>query len=299
MGFQGALLLSLLVHVALLRLGETRTDVAPSSPGTPVEIWSPKEGGAGAGGKIANGSGSGHARKLTLRSLLDIGPGSPGDTAGTGGPGKGGGGGADLDTLTEARGMKFEDEVARWPWLDSVWKRVDSGVNYPEDFVKQRIAGSVHLQLRLDGEGKLVGGFRRIESDHPYLRAYVLTALINALKTPLPRSFCREKGMAVALHFEFKGSSDPGAVLRDRGKFARNQMTFLRTAFVPPLWEEKLEQLRKFLPPILPLPGGAFVDFVQAYRMIDSWGKQSEQELRADRTAEIYHLLKRQIEKAN
>jgi len=286
-----AFFFSLLVHVSLL-LWTFRASPPPAEKPLPVELW-PATGGAGAKG-TGRGRGGAKAAHLRMKDLLaPFGPGSSGSAGGgNGGKGRGGSGGRDLDTMTVARGMRFEEEVARRPWLDAVWTALDSAVDYPEDFVYRRIAGTVRVQVELDGQGRLVGGFGRVTASQKYLRAYVLAALARGLKESIPKAAWRETGMALALHFEFGTSAEPGAVDRNRGGVLRNQLSFVRLAYAKPEWEEAVERVfTKIIPPIVVFPGGFYVDFVRLYRMIDSWGKPDEADIRADRIQQMYELL--------
>ncbi len=198
--------------------------------------------------------------------------------------------------MTVARGMRFEEELARRPWLDAVWNALDSAVDYPEDFVYRRVTGSVRVQVELDGQGKLVGGFGRVMGTQKYLRAYVLGCLSRGLREALPKASWQEKGMALALHFEFDTSAVPGAVDRNRGGIVRNQLSFVRLAYAKPEWEEAVERVfTKIIPPVVVFPGGFYVDFVRLYRMIDSWGKPDEADIRANRIEQMYQLLESRI----
>lgn len=232
---------------------------------------------------------------------MQLGPGTSEGIGGKGqgsGKGKGNGNseGKDLDTMSVARGLTFEHEVAITPWLNAVWRHIDTGVEYPEDFARQRIVGSIQVQVDLDGEGKLKGGFHRIRSDQKYLRAYVLATLTKCLKEGISKTAWRPEGMSLALHFRFEASPDPGAANRDRGGVIRNQLSFSRKAYANPEWEEKFERFfTKYVPPILPMPGGFFVDFVRLYKMVDQWGKEDETDLRSARVEQLYQLFQSRI----
>lgn len=268
----------------------SRRAADPEPVPLPVELWSSvPSGGAGLG---SGGRGAAAGPKPTLGELLDLGP-SSGAGRGANGGGSGGAGGGSLDTLSGARAMRFEDEVALRPWIEEVWRRLDGAVDYPEDFVRRRISGSLRLQVELDGMGRLVGGFRRVSSDQKYLRAYTLACLSKALREAIPERLWRKQGMALALHFQFGTSASPGNADRDRGGVLRNQLTFLRLAYAKPEWEEKFERFfTKLVPPILPIPGGFIVDFVRLYRMVDEWGKEDRADIELARIEQMYRLLK-------
>lgn len=168
------------------------------------------------------------------------------------------------------------------PFLEAFWRRVDAAVEYPDDFAKQRIEGKVWVRLSVDGNGLMRDDFLRIESEHSWLRAYVLGILLSVLKEPLPRGkWTSREPLRLSLLFDFQTTPDRKPVYRV-SQYQGHSLTFVRRAYAEPLLMDKLDQFMKYLPPVMPL-GGVFIDFVRLYRLIEAISKPTELELREDR----------------
>lgn len=184
--------------------------------------------------------------------------------------------------------LGLEEFAPLIPFLEAFYRRVHEAIDYPADFAHARIEGKVWVRLSVDGRGVWNDEYLKVESDHAWLRAYVLGALLRVLREPLEeRNWARgkwaeQKPVRIAMLFDFKTYEDRKPI-DDTPKYVGTALTFPRRAHVTPLIFEKLEQLMEFIPPVLPLNGGFLIDFVRLYRMVESFSGPTELELRNER----------------
>ena len=189
------------------------------------------------------------------------------------------------DGFEIANGMDVAKESKLYPFFKALWSKINASTAYPSDFVKQRITGSVTVQLMVDRKGVFTGRFLRSEADDLYLKTYILVTLAHALKTPLPRKLWTDQDrMVLVTQFDFSVFT-VGHVLRSQEReHDKNLFFFTREAYANPKLNDVIEKLySRYLPPIIPVPGGAFIDFVHAYEMVQNMGKSDEDDLRQAR----------------
>lgn len=191
--------------------------------------------------------------------------------------------------------MGIEEAIHLIPHFQAIWSKIDHVLDYPEDFAKQRITGVVNVHLTLDKRGVLIGDFLEINGPEAMLKTYVVALLLHILKSPLPESKWRskEEPIPVLLSFYFQTYSTYGINTSDTGYQIKNALTFKRLKYVEPKVNEKIRTFyTKYFPPIIPIPGGFYIDFVMAYQMIANYGKPTEEEERRQRL----RLLKQNLE---
>jgi hypothetical protein len=185
--------------------------------------------------------------------------------------------------------MGMEEESRLYPYFHAIWRRIDAATGYPDDFVKERITGYVTVQVGVDERGVFTGRLHELHSDQPMLETYALGVLFHALSEPLPRNLWRERAgeMIVVARFDFRTFTH-GQVPPPREKIAlKNVFEFPRHGYAEPLLKEKIEKwVTTYFPPIVPVPGGAYIDFVRLYQMVQNWRARHRlgaEELRAQR----------------
>lgn len=263
-------------------------EVYELSPAPQVQISRSAPSGSGVSRLLGKGAPNKRAKRLSLRQLLPT-QSELGEIAKENREGAldGGGGGTSggEDNFATLNSLGLETYAPLIPFFEGVWRAIDAATDYPEDFAKQRITGTVSVRVVLDKRGVLKENFINVQADHSYLEAYVLAVLVHALGDPLPeRLWMKRETMPINLLFEFETYSDFSLRYRDRGNHMKNSLLIKRFAYVDPYLEEVIDEIfTKYLPPILPLGGGVFVDFVRLYQRIESMGKEDPDKLRAAR----------------
>ena len=176
--------------------------------------------------------------------------------------------GAEVAAL--ANGMDLPAEAKFYGLAERIWQRVNEHVQYPVDFIDDNQQGTVLLHLTVRPDGTFTGDFLEIEDDNELLRTYVMAMVAYALREPLDRMPKTElKEIALALRFQFR------LLLPDEIRDARvaahykNTLQFDRVAFTEPKMIKNARQfIVNYAPPIIPVPGGFFIDFVQLYHMM-------------------------------
>lgn len=173
-----------------------------------------------------------------------------------------------------SEGMDLPKSTETMPFFQALWHRVDAVMDFPVEIAQMRIGGQVVVHLKVNAHGEMVGDFLRIESDHPVLLTYALVVLSQSLKTPLPERVHLPAGHAdvpVALTFDFRVVTLHGLYPRQGGYF-KNSLEFSRTRYMDPYAVEAINYVfTNYVPPIIPVPGGVYVDLVRAYQMIDNY----------------------------
>ncbi len=166
--------------------------------------------------------------------------------------------------------MGLERESRLYPFYEALWKKIDAATIYPADFAHQRLSGAVTIQLPIDRRGVFRGRFRSIEGDDPMLAAYVAAVLAHALDEPLPASLQldREAGILV-VRVEFTLFGPGGSPRRIDERHFRNVIQLARSSYVEPKLNEQIEKFfTRYVPPIIPIPGGFYIDFFRAYELV-------------------------------
>lgn len=171
-----------------------------------------------------------------------------------------------------SRNMKLEEMSVLTSYFSEIWKKVNFATDYPENFIRQRIVGEVHVHLNLNEKGIFVGDFLSIESSEPLLETYVVSLLLYALKDPLRKSLWLKKKKNIPSVFSFyfntmELKSNQKEIRR--GFHIKNIFVFRRKEYMSPkILLDVARFLNKYIPPIIPLPGGFYIDFVRAYTFI-------------------------------
>ena len=199
----------------------------------------------------------------------------------------------------EAESMGFSQTLEYAPFIENIWKRIEGNLTFPEDFVKQRISGSVSVQFEVSPSGQFTGKFYGVRSDDPILTTYAMVVLIHALRDPLPEKIRLQRNdpFVLSATFNFETYSYAGEPpLRNVKYQVKNYLSFLRQAYVMPIALEELERFRtKYIPPIIPIPGGFYVDFVQAYKMYVAYTQPDERVERKRRIDQFLQTMKNTI----
>lgn len=196
----------------------------------------------------------------------------------------------------EATGL--EQATQEMPFFQELWKQIDRFMDFPEEIARMRVSGQVVVHLKINRQGQMVGDFQRIQSDAPVLKTYALLVLMQGLKNPLPQAVQLPEGqkdIPVVMTFHFRTVTLQGFD-NDHGDFFKNALLFRRTVYVDPVLNERLNYLlTKYMPPVIPFPGGVYVDFIRAYQMIQNYTHDTPDFY--DQRQRRYELLRDQLER--
>lgn len=203
------------------------------------------------------------------------------------------------DGYSAANAMDLKAESRLYPFFNRIWKNIDAEISYPDDLVRNRVTGSVTVQIEVDRAGVFTGRILETQSDQMVLEAYVLAMLTHALSEPLPRSVWMDReSIALVTTFNFRVFGRGELAPQLDPDHSKNILKFARSGFVDPKLNEVFDRVfTKYIPPIIPIPGGLFIDFVRAYKMVENLGKLDEQDLRTERIALIKEQWKGVIQK--
>lgn len=165
-----------------------------------------------------------------------------------------------------AQGMGVEQEAKFFGRAEDLYRRIDSFLGYPDDFVEENISGSVTVHALVDEAGRFVK-FLEAEGDEAILRTYVMAMVAMALREPsthLPAP----TPIAVRVDFRLLLPDEYGR--RDLAPHFKNTLQYERLGFTDAKAIKVVRRaIEKYIPPIIPLPGGVYVDFVLLYKRIN------------------------------
>lgn len=192
------------------------------------------------------------------------------------------GSGAGGDAFEVARAMTIEREGQLHPFFGAIWDRLDRGFNYPEDFIQQGIEGTITLQFRAGRDGRIASEVAVLDSPDPFIRAYVQAIVFHALRSPLPRHQWIDENIVLITRFDFElTKAGQGVARADRAQM-KNLLLFRRVGFFDA--KKVVERFfTRYVPPFVPIPGGFYLNFVHAYKMIQEHTQPDPDKLRAQR----------------
>ena len=193
------------------------------------------------------------------------------------------------DGFATAQKMDMNSESTLYPFIDAIWRKINGSTGYPADFVKERISGEVNIQFVVDRHGVFTGEIPQVDSDSDFLKTYVCAILVRALKAPLPASSAGMSDqmsikMTLVAHFEFTIFGVGHSPLVADKTHVKNILYFKKSSYADPKLNELIEKFfTRYVPPIIPFPGGAYIDFVRAYEFVQKWGKPDPDDRRPTR----------------
>lgn len=187
------------------------------------------------------------------------------------------------------------------PFFEALYDRVNRQLVYPDDFSRQRVTGRVRIEAEVSSDGRLLK-FVSTTADDRLLQTYCFAALMQILSTPLAKGFRLPHERAlVSFDFEFQvriPGDTPRLFVRTVQK---NRLAFGRENEVDPWLNEKIEEVfTHYVPPIIPFPGGFYVDFVMAYKYVNNLieGAPTESEQRQARIEKLHESLRQTLKQA-
>lgn len=198
------------------------------------------------------------------------------------------------DAVQFGNSMGPQQTFATLPFFMALHAKVDSALVYPDDFSRQRLTGNVRIEAELTPDGRLIRFVGSVAQDK-VLQTYCLAYLIQTLRNPLPQKTWADGPQVVAFDFEFH-THIPGEPQRVfPAVVQKNRLAFGRDNQIEPWVNERLTEIfTHYIPPIIPLPGGVYIDFVLAYQYIENLveGAPTQRELRQGRIESLHLHLK-------
>lgn len=165
--------------------------------------------------------------------------------------------------------MNLAQEGKFHPFARKLYDRIDSYLGYPPDFVEENIEGSVTLHFLVDARGKFLGRFLEVEGDSRNLNIYAMAMIALALKEPLVNVMASESEIPIALRIDFRLLLPDEFATRSAVNNFKNTLSFERIAFTEPKATKQMRRIvEKYMPPIIPVPGGFFIDFVLLHKRL-------------------------------
>lgn len=202
------------------------------------------------------------------------------------------------NTFGYMNNLDIEKTNAITPFLLRLWEKINQKITYPKDFADQRISGLVTVHLKVNEKGQLVGGFQKISSSNELLELYVTVTLLHTLDKVLPKSFWLNKktNIPIFIAINFKTQSVDINGVNNHKEIVKNSLYIEKSRFVESKLNEKINTLfTHYIPPIIPIPGGLYIDFPKAYQFVKNIGKPDERTMRKKRLQMIKNKLKTTI----
>jgi len=182
------------------------------------------------------------------------------------------------DGYDVANGIGIEREGELYPFFDALWRKVNATTAYPDEFIQQRVKGKVTAQIVVDHRGVFTGEVKAVHGSEPMLNTFVLATLIHALREPLLRNTwmdLNEPGasdrMLLVFQFDFELFGPGGAPKKAEFAHFKNVLSFRKDSYVEPALNQAINRIfTRYLPPIIPIPGGFFIDFIRAYKFFEN-----------------------------
>ncbi|MBN8540518.1 MAG: hypothetical protein J0L82_09040 [Deltaproteobacteria bacterium] len=233
---------------------------------------------------------SGGFRRQTLQKLAQ----SSGDNVGSSTVERSATGHGWSDAVQFGNSMDLQQTFVTLPFFMALHAKVDSALVYPDDFSRQRLMGKVRIEAELGPDGRLLRFVGSVAQDK-VLQTYCLAYLMQTLRNPLPQRAWANGPQIVAFEFDFH-THIPGEPRRVFPSVVRkNRLAFGRDNQIEPWVNERLTEIfTHYIPPIIPLPGGVYIDFVLAYQYIENLieGAPTERDLRQGRIDSLHLHLK-------
>lgn len=198
--------------------------------------------------------------------------------------------------------VEFAQGLELTTFFRQISNKIDRALDYPEDMAKERIQGDVRVDFYVNNKGQLLGDFYSVKGSEPLLNLYVISSLLVLLKDPLPENLWSkdEEKIAMSIHVHFETYQFSEMQIRNSASFQANELSFTRTRYVIPLAVEKTEKFfTRYVPPIIPIPGGFYVDLVMLAKYINNINTPDPDDQRKQRLTVTREWLELATKKKN
>ncbi|MEN0059499.1 MAG: hypothetical protein AAGB31_11740 [Bdellovibrio sp.] len=195
--------------------------------------------------------------------------------------------------------VDFHQSVELTTFFQRILEKIDRSLDYPEDMAQERIQGDVRVDFYVNRKGQLMGDFHAVKGS-PLLSLYVMSSLLVLLKEPLPENLWsdRDENIALSVHVRFETYQFSEVSLRHSASFQSNELNLTRARYVTPLAVEKVNKFfTRYMPPIIPIPGGFYVDVIMLAQYINNIGTPDPDDQRKVRLSFTRERLERAVKK--
>ncbi|HEY1080148.1 MAG TPA: hypothetical protein VGE46_08620 [Bdellovibrio sp.] len=194
----------------------------------------------------------------------------------------------------------FDQAVELTAFFAQILKKLNRTLDYPNDMAVERIVGDVRLDFYVNKKGQMIGDFQTVKGSQDLLNLYVMSATMVVLREALPENLWAksEEKIAISLHVHFENYQFSEMAVRDSAFFNANELNIVRARYVVPLAVDKtMKVFTHYVPPIIPIPGGFYVDLVLLAEYIDNIGKPDPDDKRKERLKVTREQLESAIKK--
>lgn len=180
----------------------------------------------------------------------------------------------------------FDQAVELTAFFAQILRKLNRTLDYPNDMAVERIVGDVRLDFYVNKKGQMIGDFQTVKGSQALLNLYVMSATMVVLREALPENLWAksEEKIAISLHVHFENYQFSEMAVRDSAFFNANELNIVRARYVVPLAVDKtMKVFTHYVPPIIPIPGGFYVDLVLLAEYIDNIGKPDPDDKRKER----------------
>lgn len=197
-----------------------------------------------------------------------------------------------------AQAMGLKEAAESIPAFKIIAQRIDRELKYPEDFQAAHLYGNFKVYFSVNEKGQIQNDVQVSEGQN-ILIIYTLMALKQALKEELPEKLHLSSAVHISAEFNFGIKIDDTSVYlgeKPDNLHFKNYMSFHREGRARSRFNRWMhEVVWKKLPPILPFPGGVFVDFVALYDYLKDLGKPLPGEVRQFRLDLLQNKIERNL----
>ncbi len=191
--------------------------------------------------------------------------------------------------------MGLQQTLESLHFFQALHRRIDGHLVFPDDFARHRIEGQVRIEAELTQDGRLLR-FTSFNSEHRVLPAYLMALLTQVLEKPLrPQEHAPNPRVHVAFDFDFRTRLRGMPENPAPSGAQKNHLRFARDAIVPSQLEDKIHEVfTHYIPPVIPIPGGVYIDFVLAYEYVNNLieGAPTESDARQARIEDLHERLR-------
>ncbi len=211
-------------------------------------------------------------------------------------PGSGGNDSEEIAAFT-APIQTLDDAVQLDPFYKALWMKLAAATQYPEDFSKHYISGSVRVRMEVDYRGVMTRRKLYVESENPYLETLVLFTILKTLKQPLDsKVWVARTTVPVTIHMNFIQKLPDDDRESSSGSITGHHLVISKYDYLQPELMKKIDDFMvKYYPPVIPVPGGFFVDFIRVYQMIKSAQEPDPNEMRNYRVEALEDAMERAL----
>lgn len=164
--------------------------------------------------------------------------------------------------------MDLAQEGKFYPLAERIWKSINDNLTYPIDIVEENVQGTVLLHVLVNEHGKFSGTFLEVDGE-PLLSSYAMAIVAYALREEIPfppsEAANPKAEIPLAIRIDFKLLPYGAEEVRYAKAHFRNSLAFERIAHTDPQWAKAVRRFQGEFP-IVPVPGGFFIDFVALYQ---------------------------------